>query len=141
MNWIFDKIYSSRIHCFNYFINNTKCIDMELSYFVKCSTKIVRSYQSSNNLPCHIASEAEKNLTEKHVLLLSTKHELNIPMTASFTGNWIDFLNCVNYFIGQITNQIHFTIDDGITIFNACSFTLKNELWIAGGSWPTKRQV
>ena len=67
-------------------MNNKNCIDMELSYFVECASIVDKTARKSNKLPCLNDSEVDKNLTDKNVLILSTKHELNSPMTLSFNG-------------------------------------------------------
>ena len=39
----------SSVHCFNAFQNNGKCIDLEVSYYMRCKTKIERSKLKSRN--------------------------------------------------------------------------------------------
>ena len=85
---------------------------MEVSYFIECQTEFSRQSQIVSELPCLIATQA--NLTEQHILVLSTKRNLpiatttslkyertNNPMTISFNGKMRftrRFLNLLNKF-------------------------------------------
>jgi len=42
---------------------------------------------------------------------------------------------------GVVQENINFGIDDVTEVFNGCSFTLKNEFWVAGGSGNARTQV
>ena len=123
---------------------------MEVSYFVECEKK-ARKTRDVNNLPCFIASQ--DGLPNKNVLVLSTKQNLpisspesieyirtNSPMTISFTGKQVLIYQKNKKSQGS-NEKLNFVIDENTEVFNGCSFTLKNEFWVAGGSGNARYQV
>ena len=45
------KLFFCRIHCFNNFESNGACIDLELSYFLECST-LSKTGRNGKNATC-----------------------------------------------------------------------------------------
>ena len=72
------------IHCFNKIQINGECIDLELSYYIKCYAKYERSRRSDLASPCFLNSQ---------ILLLSTVRVDNDPMVISSNGELFSILN------------------------------------------------